>query len=168
MNRLWTFLAEEILWGLTLGVALLAAILTVFVLGAAQTKGNLLFYTFSLGIVALGGVLVGMRALRHPFWNGLVYGLFCTLWSVALLALSTWGTEGQPPSAPALLGAAFNMVILVLPQALAGAWIASSYRRIRQMGERAAGKNGRAPTAPQGDTAAKQTQPLVKKKNRRN
>ncbi len=141
-----SFLGKEILWGRLAWIALITTLLAGFAFAGSLSSGNRWLYFLALAVVAGGGVVVGNAAPRHPFWNALVYGLFSLLFATGLLFLYALGSSPTPTGeelGKILLGGLIYFLPLI-PQALAGAWIATSFRRLREMGQQVGKEAGRA------------------------
>lgn len=134
MSRLFSFLRQEIMWGQVVGIAFVATLLAGFAYTGAQNNGNQLLYILSLVSLAVGGIIVGQRAPRHPFWNGFFYAIFCDLFAAVLLTLYSLGLTGEVPTLGQVGGGILYLSVFILPQSLAGAWMAISFQRIRELG----------------------------------
>ena len=134
-----TWFRQEIIWGQLLWIALLATLLAGFAYIGSLDSNNQLLSLLALAIMAIGGIVVARRAPSHPFLNALIYGLFCDFFAVGLLSLYNLGIGGIALSFEDAGGALLNLGVFILPQVLAGAFIARTFQRARQMGEDSAG-----------------------------
>ncbi len=131
MMRLGTFLTEEVPWSRVLGIALLAA----FVSFAVPAEMRSFFVVLAFPV---GAILVAQAAVKHPFWNALLYGIFGIIFWEVLYFLVILGETKQVMTWEELAGTAMYMA-LIIPQALLGAWVAITFRRAQEAsGRRAA------------------------------
>lgn len=146
LQKVVSILATEVKWSRIALLALGAALVAMLVSGGT-------FDILSLTIFSVAGIFIERMAPKHPYLNAFFYGLLGTLFYVTLVVFQALG-EGQGGLLAAdVLWLALSVVIVVLPQALIGAWIGSSIRKFsrvaaesRKAREAAAEKDKAAPT----------------------
>jgi hypothetical protein len=149
MARVLSFLGKEIQWGKVAGIAVGAAVLTMILSSGELNVLSLL--TFSLG-----GILIERAAPRHPFWNGLVFGLLGIVFMMTLVQLLQFG-RNQPLLTLAEMGwGVLSLSLYTMPQAMMGAWIGVTIRRAGEMARQKQEQKEQARGQAKGQPASRQ------------
>lgn len=125
LRKAFTVLADDVKWGRIALLALGASLAAVWISGGE-------FSLLPLTLFSIAGILIERFAPRRPFVNALFYGLLGVLFYVVLWALQILGQSGPVVTIGDLLALSLSVGIVVLPQALIGAWIGISIRKFGQ------------------------------------
>ncbi|MGB9724623.1 MAG: hypothetical protein ACP5OO_09050 [Chloroflexia bacterium] len=138
---LGNILRRDIAWGKVAGWGLATAFVAVLLMESASLLALLVF--------ALGGLFIDRMSSRRPLWNGLFYGLWGALFLLILMNLYILGTPERRLMTLEELRSAGVMAGLSLFQALMGAWLSTSFRRLgRPRGEQPGTEEKRGEKAP--------------------
>ncbi len=121
-GKVWTILRQDIAWGKVSGWGLATAFAAVWLM---ESTGLLALLVF-----ALGGLFIDRMSSRRPLWNGLFYGFWGALFLLILMNLYILGTPERRLMNPEELRSAGVWAGLSVFQALMGAWLSASFRRI--------------------------------------
>ncbi len=151
MRRVVTFLTEDVPWSRVLGIALAAALLSFLV---PETMRTLVL----VGAFPVGAILVAQAGTKHPYRNALLYGILGVIFVEVLYFLIILGETKQAMTWEEVKATAY-VAVWIIPQSLAGAWVSTSFRRAREVGEqraqaeaakrKAAGQGGQGETGGQ-------------------
>ncbi len=144
MRRVVTFLTEDVPWSRVLGIALGAAFLSFLV---PETMRTLIL----VGAFPVGAILVAQAGTKHPYRNALLYGISGVIFVEMLYFLVILGEMKRAMTWEEVQATAY-VAVWIIPQSLAGAWVSTSFRRAREVGEqRAQAEAAKKRAAGQGD-----------------
>jgi hypothetical protein len=163
LGRAWAglgnILRRDIAWGKVSGWGLATAFVAVLLMESAGLLALLVF--------ALGGLFIDRMSSRRPLWNGLFYGLWGAFFLLILLNLYILGTPERRLMTLDELRSAGVMAGLSAFQALMGAWLSTSFRRLGRLREAQPGTE-KEPSGPRkaapGDTGKERGEPPRKER----
>jgi hypothetical protein len=150
LQKIVSILTTEIKWSRIVLLALGAAVVALVVSGGA-------FNLLALTVFSIAGIFIERIAPKHPYLNAFCYGLLGVLFYSALFVFQALGEgQGALTAVDVLVGLALPVAVVVVPQALIGAWLGRSIRKFTQVAAEArkareadAPKEKAAPTGPQ-------------------
>jgi hypothetical protein len=151
-------LTTEIKWSRIVLLALGASAVALLV------SGNT-FNLLALTVFSIAGIFIERLAPKRPYLNAFCYGLLGVIFYVTLVVFQALGEGGQGAltAVEVFVGLALPVAIVVLPQALIGAWIGRSIRKFSQAAAEARKTADQAPSKEKPGSTDRKAAPPEKK-----